>query len=214
MLKASQKRTKRAPFTEELMSKQPEITTQKYINTAHIMLFWDSTFTFHTIIHVFCVRLTHFSLTRSHFGLVTHNPHCASVHAGKSNHDVLRIVGHDLKEVSLVRYLNRRTKTDSVTWYEWHGSSCSCSRTHQSILLEWCPTCHRLWLTQMEQWCQAKVPGDHWKKQKHKNICLPLKTGGSVKWTWWWWVTWGRGTPLQAEHLDCLVAGSWRTRAD
>ena len=48
-----------------------------------------------------------FKLTRSHFGLVPHDAHSASVHTGEPHHDVLGIVGHDLEEVSLVHDLNR-----------------------------------------------------------------------------------------------------------
>lgn len=44
-------------------------------------------------------------LTRCHFGLVTHNAHSASIHAGESHHNVLGIVGHDLKEIPLIHYL-------------------------------------------------------------------------------------------------------------
>ena len=47
------------------------------------------------------------SLTRSHFGLVTHNAYSASIHAGKSHHNVFGVAGHDLKEVALIHYLNR-----------------------------------------------------------------------------------------------------------
>ncbi|KAG7238024.1 hypothetical protein INR49_031378 [Caranx melampygus] len=45
------------------------------------------------------------SLTRSHFGLVTYDTHSPSIHAGKSNHNVLGIVGHDLEEIPLIHYL-------------------------------------------------------------------------------------------------------------
>lgn len=48
-----------------------------------------------------------FKLTRSYFGLITHDPHRAAVHSGKSHHNVFRVVGHDLKEVPLIHDLNR-----------------------------------------------------------------------------------------------------------
>lgn len=95
MLKASQKRTKRAPFTEELMSKQPEKQSDAKINQKekkkHTEI-WQS-FSLHT---------------RSHFGLVTHNAYSASVHPGKSHHNVFSVAGHNLKKVPLVHNLNRQ----------------------------------------------------------------------------------------------------------
>lgn len=95
MLNASQKRTNRAPFTEELMSKQPETrATLKYTRKkrkVHLEL-WQS-----------CSLRT-----RSHFGLVTHNADRASVHPCKSHHNVFGVVRHDLKKVPLVHNLNRQ----------------------------------------------------------------------------------------------------------
>lgn len=46
-------------------------------------------------------------LTRSNFGLVTHDAYSASVHAGEPHHNVFGVAGHDLKEVPLIHYLKR-----------------------------------------------------------------------------------------------------------
>lgn len=45
--------------------------------------------------------------TGCHFGLIAHDAHSASVHAGEAHHDVLGVVGHDLEEVPLVHDLRR-----------------------------------------------------------------------------------------------------------
>lgn len=90
MLKASQKRTKRAPFTEELMSKQPD--KKKDISILFLQTFPPS---------IFDVLLTW-----SHFGLITHNAHSAPVHPGKAHDDVFGVTGHDLEKVPFVHYLS------------------------------------------------------------------------------------------------------------
>lgn len=101
ILKASQKRTKRAPFTEELMSRQPDggqsqkqdmVVASKRQRPGGVGR-----------------RIFRASLTGSHLGLVPHNSDGAAVHAGESHHDVLGVVGHDLEEVPLVHCLNTST---------------------------------------------------------------------------------------------------------
>lgn len=126
ILKASQKRTKRAPFTDELMSRQPErrqrherragvapqagklstvpLSLKNEVNSSQCFLVslpetktglhWTKTS----------------SLTRSHFGLVTHDSDSAAVHAGESHHDVFGVAGHDLEEVPLVHRLTGRKR--------------------------------------------------------------------------------------------------------
>lgn len=143
MLNASQKRTNRAPFTEELMSKQPEIrATLKYTRKkrkAHSER-WQS-----------------FSLlTRSHFRLVAHNANSASVHPGKSHHNVFGVVRHDLKKVPLVHNLNRQNWRN---WSHFQRLDESCKFAH--VPRERCPTCRTLLLTPRGRWCPANAPGDH-----------------------------------------------------
>lgn len=121
MLKASQKRTNRAPFTEELMSKQPD-KQDKYK-----MDWMDWGFFFLT------VSYSHIFLTWSYFGLITHNAYSASIHTGKSHHNVFGVVGHDLKEFPLIYYLIKKKnffkhtqKGNEMLWYILEGV-CLCA---------------------------------------------------------------------------------------
>lgn len=54
------------------------------------------------------VSYSHIFLTWSYFGLITHNAHSASIHTGKSHHNVFGVVGHDLKEFPLIYYLIKK----------------------------------------------------------------------------------------------------------
>lgn len=75
------------------MSKQPEKQSDAKINQKEKEKHTQNSFSLHT---------------RSHFGLVTHNAYSASVHPGKSHHNVFSIAGHNLKKVPLVHNLNRQ----------------------------------------------------------------------------------------------------------
>lgn len=54
------------------------------------------------------VSYSHIFFTWSYFGLITHNAHSASIHTGKSHHNVFGVVGHDLKEFHLIYYLIKK----------------------------------------------------------------------------------------------------------
>lgn len=158
ILKASQKRTKRAPFTEELMSKQPDKETEMKDWTANLKTHHSS------IIIQLTLPLFHIHfqnadkeerwsyahniilLTRSNFGLVTHDAYSASVHAGEPHHNVFGVAGHDLKEVPLIHYLKRCMQKclplAEVKWGVVTRVLIASAFVH--ILREWCPTCRRL----------------------------------------------------------------------
>ena len=85
-------------------------------------------------------------LTRSNFGLVTHNTYSASVHAGEPHHNVFGVAGHDLKEVPLIHYLKRCMKKRLLlAEIKWDAVTRALTvSVFVHILREWCPTCRRL----------------------------------------------------------------------
>lgn len=79
------------------------------------------------------VSYSHIFLTWSYFGLITHNAHSASIHTGKSHHNVFGVVGHDLKEFPLIYYLIKKKnffkhtqKGNEKLWYILEGV-CLCA---------------------------------------------------------------------------------------
>lgn len=126
-------------------------------------------------------------LTRSHFGLVTHNADSASVHPGKSHHNIFGVVRHDLKKVPLIHNLNRQNWRNCGNFQRLDDS---CKFVH--VPPERCPTCRMLLLTRKGRWCPTNAPGDHWQKKKVE-VSLKRKKRQQVRRRWL--VTWGHGIP-------------------
>ena len=109
MLKESQKRTKRAPFTEALMSRQPggerderNMKTQNILNSILCVSVHKYQKGGLFIYHPNTIYPDYSIFTCSMFGVVSHNSDRPAIHPCKPGDQVLGIERHHLKELALI----------------------------------------------------------------------------------------------------------------